>query len=138
MAKSDKKTIEDPNRDELAQTIADSLNKLFKDGDRVAFFLDGGEETPTDFTEFVSTGATMLDVAISNRKNGGIAAGRITEITGLEGSGKSLLGAQLIANTQKRDGVGILIDTETAVNPDFYKAVGINMKKLVYVHLQTV
>jgi recombination protein RecA len=80
----------------------------------------------------------MLDIAISNRPHGGIAVGRITELTGLEGSGKSLVGAQLIANTQKRGGVAVLIDTETAVNPEFFKAVGIDMNKLVYVHLSTV
>ena len=137
MAK-EKKPIPAADRDELAQIIADSLNKLNKDGDQIAYFLDGKEETPTDFTDFVSTGATMLDIAISNRPNGGIAVGRITELTGLEGSGKSLVGAQLIANTQKRGGVAVLIDTETAVNPDFFKAVGIDMNKLVYVHLQTV
>lgn len=138
MAKQDKKTIQEPDRDELAELIADSLNKLNKDGGQIAYFLDGKESTPTDFTDFISTGATILDVAISNRAHGGIAVGRITELTGLEGSGKSLLGAQLIANTQKRGGVGVLIDTETAVNPDFFRAVGIDTNKLVYVHLQTV
>lgn len=137
MAK-EKKVIQEPDRDELASLIADSLNKLNKDSDQIAFFLDGKESTPTDFTDFISTGATMLDVAISNRANGGIAVGRITELTGLEGSGKSLVGAQLIANTQKRGGVGVLIDTETAVNPEFFRAVGIDTNKLVYVHLQTV
>jgi recombination protein RecA len=133
-----KKTIQEPDRDELAQLIAQSLNKLSKDSGQIAYFLDGGEDTPTDFTDFISTGATLLDVAISNRKNGGIAVGRITELTGLEGSGKSLVGAQLIANTQRRGGVGVLIDTETAVNPEFFRAVGIDTKSLVYVHLQTV
>ena len=138
MAKQDKKVIQEPDRDELAQLIAESLNKLNKDSDQIAYFLDGREATPTDFTDFISTGATILDVAVSNRAHGGIAVGRITELTGLEGSGKSLLGAQLIANTQKRGGVGVLIDTETAVNPDFFRAVGIDTNKLVYVHLQTV
>jgi recombination protein RecA len=133
-----KKVIQEPDRDELAQIIAESLNKTFKDSDQVAYFLDGREETPTDFTDFISTGATMLDVAVSNRPHGGIAVGRITELTGLEGSGKSLVGAQLIANAQKRGGVGVLIDTETAVNPEFFRAVGIDTNKLVYVHLQTV
>jgi recombination protein RecA len=138
MAKTDKKVIQEPDRDELASLIAESLNKMNKDSDQVAFFLDGREATPTDFTDFISTGATMLDVAISNRPNGGIAVGRITELTGLEGSGKSLIGAQMIANTQRRGGVGVLIDTETAVNAEFFKAVGIDMNKLVYVQLQTV
>ena len=138
MAKLEKKVIQEPDRDELAQLIAESLNKMNKDSDQIAYFLDGREATPTDFTDFISTGATILDVAISNRPHGGIAVGRITELTGLEGSGKSLLGAQLIANTQRRGGVGVLIDTETAVNPEFFRAVGIDMNKLVYVHLQTV
>lgn len=136
--KKTKKPVPSVDRDELAQIIADSLNKLNKDSERVAYFLDGKEDTPTDFTDFISTGATMLDIAVSNRPNGGIAVGRITELTGLEGSGKSLVGAQIIANTQKRGGVSVLIDTETAVNPEFFKAVGIDMNKLVYVHLSTV
>ena len=61
-----KKTSPSADRDELAQVIADSLNKLYKDG-QVAYFLDGEEETPTDLTDFISTGNTMLDIAISNR-----------------------------------------------------------------------
>lgn len=136
--KKTKKPVPSADRDELAQIIADSLNKLNKDSEQIAYFLDGKEGTPTDFTDFISTGATMLDIAVSNRPYGGIAVGRITELTGLEGSGKSLVGAQLIANTQKRGGVAVLIDTETAVNPEFFKAVGINMNKLVYVHISTV
>jgi len=136
--KKTKKPIPAADRDELAQVIADSLNKLNKDSDQIAYFLDGKEDTPTDFSDFISTGATMLDIAISNRPYGGIAVGRITELTGLEGSGKSLVGAQLIANTQKRGGVSVLIDTETAVNPQFFRAVGIDMNKLVYVHISTV
>ena len=133
-----KKVIQEPDRDELAQIIAESLNKTFKDSDQVAYFLDGREGTPTDFTDFISTGATILDVAISNRPYGGIAAGRITELSGLPGTGKSLVSAHLIANTQARGGVGVLIDTDTAVNPEFFRAVGIDTNKLVYVHLQTV
>jgi recombination protein RecA len=136
--KKTKKPVPSTDRDELAQIIADSLNKLNKDSEQIAYFLDGKEETPTDFTDFISTGATMLDIAVSNRPYGGIAVGRITELTGLEGSGKSLVGAQIIANTQKRGGVAVLIDTETAVNPEFFTAVGINMNKLVYVHISTV
>jgi RecA/RadA recombinase len=80
-----KKPTPSADRDELAEIIATSLNKLNKDGGQVAYFLDGEESTPTDFTDFISTGATMLDIAIANRPHGGIAVGRITELTGLEG-----------------------------------------------------
>lgn len=34
-------------RDELANVLADSLNKQFKDM-KVAYFLDGSDTTPTD------------------------------------------------------------------------------------------
>lgn len=141
MAKSSeklpKKQVPSSDRDELAAAIADSLNNLIKD-EQVAYFLDGKEDTPTDIDDFISTGATMLDIAISNRPHGGIAVGRITELTGLEGSGKSLVGAAILANTQRQGGVGVLIDTETAVNPEFFRAVGLDMNKMVYVNLQTV
>lgn len=134
----EKKVIQEPDRDELAQSIADALNKMNKDGEKVAYFLDGLDSAPTEFTDFVSTGATMLDIAISNRRHGGIAVGRITELTGLEGSGKSLVGAHLMATTQKMGGVAVLIDTETAVNSEFYQAIGLDLKKLVWVEAPTV
>ena len=78
------------NRDELADVLASELNKQFK-SHQVAYFLDGAQEPPTDVTGWVSTGSTLLDLAVSNKPHGGLAAGRITEINGLEGSGKSLI-----------------------------------------------
>ena len=109
--------------DVLAKSLADSLNKKFKDTNKVAYFLDGSDTTPTDIKEFISTGSSTLDLAISNRPDGGIAVGRITEINGLESSGKSLVGAHLLAETQKKGGVAVYIDTETAVSQDFLKVI---------------
>ena len=116
-------------KDDLAGVLADSLNKKFKDY-KVAYFLDGVQETPTDIKEFVSTGSTMLDLAISNRPNGGIAVGRITELNGLESSGKSLIGAHILAETQKKGGVAVYIDTETAVSEDFLEVIGVNINNM--------
>ena len=93
-------------RDDLANVLASDINKKFKDS-KVAYFLAGSYTTPTDVTDFVSTGSTTLDLAISNRPNGGIAVGRITELNGLESSGKSLLGAHMLAQTQKKGGVAV-------------------------------
>jgi len=105
-------------RDVLAGVLADTLNKQFKDM-KVAYFLDGQDTTPTDIKEFISTGSTMLDLAIANKPNGGIAVGRITEINGLESSGKSLIGTHILAETQKRGGVAVYIDTETSVSREW-------------------
>ena len=124
-------------KDDLAGVLADSLNKKFKDY-KVAYFLDGVQETPTDIKEFISTGSTMLDLAISNRPNGGIAVGRITELNGLESSGKSLIGAHLLRETQKKGGVAVYIDTETAVSEDFLECLGVNINNMLYLHLETV
>ena len=123
--------------DVLADTLADSLNKKFKDT-KVAYFLDGSDSTPTDIKDFISTGSSMLDLAISNKPNGGIAVGRITEINGLESSGKSLLGAHILAETQRKGGVAVYIDTETSVSQEFMDVIGIDMSKMLYLHLETV
>jgi len=126
------------NRDELSSLLADNLNKKFKGQSQVAYFLDGSEQTPTDLTEWVSTGDDMLDLAISNRPNGGFPVGRIVEVTGLEASGKSLLSAHTLANTQKKGGLAVYIDTENAINQEFLEALGVDTAKLLYVPLDAV
>ncbi len=126
-----------PVRDDLANTLASSLNKKFKDF-KVAYFLDGHDETPTDLTEWISTGSSMLDLAISNRANGGIPVGRITEITGLEASGKSLLAGHMLANTQKKGGLAVYIDTENAMNEEFLRCIGVDVSNMLYIQLEAV
>ena len=124
-------------RDDLAEILAGDLNKKFK-GTKVAYFLDGSDQTPTDVDDFISTGSDMLDLAISNRPNGGIAVGPITEINGLESSGKSLLGAHLLAETQKKGGVAVYIDTETSVSREFLQSIGVDIGSMLYLHTETV
>ena len=125
------------NKDQLAEVIASELNKQFK-SHKVAYFLDGVDQTPTDVTDWISTGSTILDLAVSNKPDGGLAAGRITEINGLEGSGKSLIGAHALAATQKKGGLAVYIDTESAVSSEFLQAIGIDTENMLYVHLETV
>tara|TARA_R110002124_G_scaffold42250_1_gene130122 strand:+ start:3665 stop:4792 length:1128 start_codon:yes stop_codon:yes gene_type:complete len=120
----------------LADILADELNKQSKD-QKVAFFLND-DGAPTNVDGWVSTGCAMLDVAISNRPYGGLPVGRITEITGLEQSGKSLVSAHLLAETQKQGGVAVLIDTETAVSREFLEAIGVDVSKLLYVTADSV
>jgi len=121
---------------DLADILAGELNKQSKD-QKVAFFLNE-DEAPTNVDGWISTGCAMLDVAISNRPYGGLPVGRITEITGLEQSGKSLVSAHLLAETQKQGGVAVLIDTETAVSRDFLEAIGVDVSKLLYVSADSV
>lgn len=144
MAKKKKEELPDTptvsgNQDMLASILADSLNKTFKDYDKVAYSLDGSEETPTDLNDWVSTGSPTLDLALSNRPNGGYPVGRIIEIVGWEASGKSLLASHALAETQKLGGLATYIDTENALNVDFLQAIGVDVskEKFVYVQLET-
>ena len=121
---------------DLADILAGELNKQAKDN-KVAFFLDD-DSAPTNVDGWVSTGCAMLDVAISNRPFGGLPVGRIVELTGLEQSGKSLVSAHLLAETQKQGGVAVLIDTETAVSREFLEAIGVDVSKLLYVSADSV
>lgn len=125
--------------DDLGLVLANAVNKKFKQQTyKSAYFLEGDPDAPVHVNEFVSSGSSILDLAISNRKDGGFPVGRITEITGLEQSGKSLLAAHALANTQKKGGMAICIDTENAFPPDFFTAVGIDLKKMLYISVETI
>ena len=125
--------------DALANTLADSINKQFKgQALKTAFFLDGDDDAPSNVKDWISTGCDSLDLAISNRPNGGFPVGRITEITGLEASGKSLLASHALAETQKKGGLAVYIDTESATSTEFLQAIGCDLKTMLYVPLETI
>jgi len=125
--------------DGLASVLAESINKQFKgQALKTAYFLDGDLDAPTNVREWISSGCSMLDLAISNRPTGGFPVGRITEITGLEASGKSLLAAHTLAETQKKGGLAVYIDTESATSSEFLTAIGVDLKSMLYVPLETV
>ena len=125
--------------DSLANSLADSINKQFKGQSlKTAFFLEGDADSPSNVTDWISSGCDTLDLAISNRPNGGFPVGRITEITGLEASGKSLLASHVAAETQKKGGLAVYIDTEAAVSSEFMQAIGIDLKTMLYIPLETV
>ena len=125
--------------DELGGLIAETINKQFKTQHlKSAYFLEGDDDAPTIIKEWVGTGSTMLDLAISNRKYGGFPVGRVCEITGLEQSGKSLLAAHALLNTQKKGGLAVYIDTENAISTEFLSAIGLNLKEMLYIPLETI
>jgi len=135
MAKT-KKTKNDSAdvEDNLAGILAESLNKKFKDeGHKVAYFIDTEKDNPANIKQWIPTGCDMLDLAIANRPDGGLPAGRIVEIQGLEGSGKSLLCAHIMAETQKLGGIVVYIDTEHAMDETFFTAIGIDFDKFLYI-----
>jgi len=137
MKKKNQVTQETPQRDELVELLANELNKANKDGGKIAYFLDE-QENPADISDWISTGSSMLDLAISNRPHGGLPVGKMVEFNGLEGTGKSLVSAHVVADTQKKGGVAVVIDTENAAAPEFWKSLGVDLSKLLYVQCETV
>jgi len=135
--KSQVTQMEAPPRDELVELLANELNKANKDGGKIAYFLDE-QENPAEISDWISTGSSMLDLAISNRPHGGLPVGKMVEFNGLEGTGKSLLSAHVVADTQKKGGVAVVIDTENSAAPEFWKSLGVNLSKLLYVQCETV
>lgn len=93
---------------------------------------DTGEYSIVKSVEFVGK-HSIVDITVDDEEHAYFGNGMLNH-----NSGKSLVGASMIADTQKRGGIAVLIDTETAVNAEFYTAIGVNMKKLVYANLITV
>lgn len=136
MAKETKRKLAAATADALSSELITSLNGKFKDSGHVAAYFLSDPDVATDVKDWVPTGCTTLDLAISNRPHGGYPVGKITEITGLEASGKSLLGAYALANTQKKGGVAVYIDTESAVSKEYLAAIGVDITKLIYMQLE--
>ncbi|HID65823.1 MAG TPA: recombinase RecA [Aquificaceae bacterium] len=77
--------------------------------------------------EAIPTGSLSLDIATGV---GGIPKGRITEIFGVESSGKTTLALHVIAEAQKRGGVAVFIDAEHALDPKYAKKLGVDVDNL--------
>jgi recombination protein RecA len=76
----------------------------------------------------ISTGSLGLDLALGGQ---GIPCGRICELYGPEGSGKTTLALHVIASAQKNGGVAALIDAEHAFDPTWGRKLGVNLEQLL-------
>lgn len=74
-----------------------------------------------------STGSLALDYVIG----GGMPDGRIVELFGPEGSGKTSAALQTIANVQKEGGNAAFIDVEHALDPAQAARLGVDVNKLI-------
>jgi recombination protein RecA len=78
--------------------------------------------------EVIPTGSIALDAALGL---GGLPRGRIVEIYGSEGSGKTSLALHAVANAQKAGGVAAFIDAEHALDPGHAAAIGVDTDALL-------
>ena len=130
--KADVKTNVDENT-ELVDTIKELAKEINSEqGEKLAFVL-GNSESPTEFTRWTPTGSTLLDYAISNKRDGGIPAGRIIEISGTPSSGKSLLSFEILKNAQKNGDVAVLLDAENSTSTELLNYLGLDTTKLLHI-----
>lgn len=96
------------------------------------------EENPTEVNDWIPTGSRWLDSIICKGKLAGIPVGKVTEIAGLEATGKSFLAAQVAANAQKKGIDVVYFDSESAIDPAFLERAGCDVDTLLYVQAQSV
>jgi len=96
------------------------------------------EENPTEVTHWIPTGSRWLDSIICKGKLAGIPVGKVTEIAGLEATGKSYMAAQVAANAQKMGIDVIYFDSESAIDPTFLERAGCDVNTILYVQAQSV
>lgn len=86
-----------------------------------------GETKKVDI-DVIPTGSISLDMALGV---GGIPRGRIIEIFGPESSGKTTQALHIVAQCQKKGGLAAYIDAEHAMDPEYAKAIGVNLDDLL-------
>lgn len=87
-----------------------------------------GERAARMDVDVIPTGNIAVDAALGI---GGLPRGRVVEIFGPEGGGKTTLALHAAAEAQKMDGVVAFIDAEHALDPTYAKNLGVDMENLL-------
>lgn len=103
-----------------------AIEKIEKDFGKGSIMKLG--DKPATNVDVIPTGALSLDVALGI---GGIPKGRIIEIYGPESSGKTTLAQHIVAECQKQGGIAAFVDAEHALDPEYAKALGVNIDDLL-------
>ncbi len=110
-------------REKALDRALTSLTKRFGDGAIMRL----GEATHLD-VEVISTGSLSLDLALGVN---GVPRGRVIEIYGPEGAGKTTLAQHVVAEAQKVGGVAAFIDMEHALDPAYARRCGVDTDSLL-------
>jgi recombination protein RecA len=121
-AKKESKIIDDSGNGILENTLK-AIQTKFGEGSIMKL-----GDAPKVNVGAISTGSLGLDMALGI---GGVPRGRIIEIFGPESSGKTTLSLHIVAEAQKMGGVCAYIDAEHAMDPEYTKKLGVNIKDLL-------
>lgn len=107
--------------DMLAQAVSE-INGKFGEGAIMRL----GDEVPRS-VEVIQSGILPLDVALGI---GGVPRGRVIEIFGPEGGGKTTIALHILAGAQKNGGIAAFIDAEHALDPRLAASLGVDTANL--------
>ena len=112
-----------PDRDKALEMALAQIDKNFGKGSVMRL---GDENRPP--VAVIPTGSIALDVALGI---GGLPRGRVVEIYGPESSGKTTVALHAVANAQAAGGIAAFIDAEHALDPEYAKALGVDIDALL-------
>jgi recombination protein RecA len=109
----------------------DLIKDINKELGTSTMFNLGDGNAPTVVHRWVSTGSKQLDYIIGNIPTigGGLPEGRIIELQGPTGGGKSHIAALAARSCQSMNGLVVYIDTENATSPENLARLGVDVKK---------
>jgi recombination protein RecA len=106
------------------QEALDKLNKAYGVGTVLTLDSKTGGEY-----DVISTGSIGFDWKTLG--TGGFVKGKMYELMGWEGSGKSTICGHAVAECQKKGGVVLYIDGEHAVDKKYFQALGVDTAKML-------
>jgi recombination protein RecA len=112
------------DRDKMLDVTLQQIEKQFGKGAVMKL----GEHPMGAGISVVPTGSLALDLALGV---GGIPRGRIVEVFGPEGSGKTTVCLHIIAEAQAKGGIAAFIDAEHALDPTYARELGVNIDELL-------
>ena len=111
-------------KDKALELAVAQIEKQFGKGSIMRW----GEASQKMAVEVIPTGALALDIALGV---GGLPRGRIVELYGPEGSGKTTVALHIIAEAQKLGGISAYIDAEHALDPTYARRIGVDVDNLL-------
>jgi recombination protein RecA len=115
----------DSDRERALDLAVGQIEKQFGKG---AIMRLGEQGAHVRDIDVIPTGSLGLDLALGV---GGVPRGRVIEIYGPESSGKTTLALQIVAQAQKRGGLGAFVDAEHALDVGYARKLGVKTEDLL-------
>jgi recombination protein RecA len=121
-----RKAVTENSADQRDELLNEALKTIEKEYGKGAIMRLGDRADVA--VDAIPSGSIALDAALGI---GGYPKGRIIEIYGPESSGKTTLALHAIAECQKQGGRCAFIDAENAIDPQYAKALGVDIDELI-------